>query len=305
VIGIPLAGKGFHVVEYASPVLGTSLLGRPAPRYVAAGALVTDMAVHFKWGRESSLVWVTSLGAGKPVSGAAIRVSDSCTGRQLAVGNTDASGILRINGMLPEPSIGGGCGENSNHPLMVSARANGDMSFTLSSWNNGISPYDFDLPFGRDDGGEIIHTIFDRALVRVGETVHFKHVLRRKVGNGFAYADGVKGKFVLRHMGSETSFTLPLSIGAQGFGEGEWKVPQGAPLGDYALDFDVAGRSFSTNQSIRVDEYKLPTMRATITPANPAREALVQPASVPLALRGLFVGRGRGAPSGHAAHRFR
>jgi hypothetical protein len=74
---------------------------------------------------------------------------------------------------------------------------------TLSSWNNGISPYDFDLPFGRDDGGEIIHTIFDRALVRVGETVHFKHVLRRKVGNGFAYADGVKGKFVLRHMGSK------------------------------------------------------------------------------------------------------
>ncbi|MGG2334313.1 hypothetical protein, partial [Salmonella enterica] len=61
VLGIPLGGKGFHVVELASPALGNALLGRNVPRYVAAGALVTDMAVHFKWGRESSLVWVTQL----------------------------------------------------------------------------------------------------------------------------------------------------------------------------------------------------------------------------------------------------
>ncbi|RVU05944.1 alpha-2-macroglobulin [Novosphingobium umbonatum] len=284
VVGIPLAGRGFHIVEYASPVLGAALLGRPAPRYVATGALVTDMAVHFKWGRESSLVWVTSLSSGRPVAGALVRVSDSCTGRQMAQGSTDAHGLFSIGPVLPNPGIGGGCKDSSDHPVMVSARANGDMSFTLSTWNEGISPYDFDLSFGRDDSGEIIHTLFDRTLVRVGETLHFKHILRRKVGNGFAFAEGVKGNLVLRHMGSETSFTLPLSIGVAGFGEGAWKVPQGAPLGDYALEFEVEGRSFATEQTFRVDEYKLPTMRASITPVSSAREALVQPSSVPLSL---------------------
>ncbi|MFX5555077.1 hypothetical protein ABTE11_22615, partial [Acinetobacter baumannii] len=82
---------GFYVVELASPVLGQALLGRPAPRYVATAALVTNMAVHFKWGRERSLAWVTYLDSGKPVAGAEVRITDSCTGETFAHGTTDAS----------------------------------------------------------------------------------------------------------------------------------------------------------------------------------------------------------------------
>src|SRR3546814_6343771 len=94
VVGIPLTEKGFHVVEIASPELGAALLGRRETRYVATAALVTNMAVHFKWGRESSLAWVTSLGSGQPVAGAEIRVIDSCTGRLLARGAADKAGRL-------------------------------------------------------------------------------------------------------------------------------------------------------------------------------------------------------------------
>src|SRR3546814_10745398 len=72
VVGIPLTEKGFHVVEIASPELGAALLGRKSTRYVATSALVTNMAVHFKWGREGSLAWVTALDTGLPVPGAEI-----------------------------------------------------------------------------------------------------------------------------------------------------------------------------------------------------------------------------------------
>src|SRR3546814_4627546 len=48
VIGIPLAEKGFHVVEIASPELGAALLGRKATRSVATAPPVTNMAVPFK-----------------------------------------------------------------------------------------------------------------------------------------------------------------------------------------------------------------------------------------------------------------
>src|SRR3546814_15984947 len=61
------------------------------------------MAVHFKWGRESSLAWVTSLDSGKPVAGADIRVTDSCTGRQLARGTADKPGRPASQPGLPEP----------------------------------------------------------------------------------------------------------------------------------------------------------------------------------------------------------
>ncbi len=293
VVGIPLSGKGFHIVELASPALGRALLGRNVPRYVASGALVTDMAVHLKWGRESSLVWVTTLGTAAPVGGAAVRISDSCTGKLLASGQTSGNGVLQVGALLPAPDLGGGCSDGQNHPLMVSARANGDMSFTLSNWDKGISPYDFDLSFGAGEAQELIHTVFDRALVRVGETVHFKNILRHPVGNGFDFAKGFTGKLIFAHQGSDTKFTQDVTIGAGGSSLGEWAVPQGAPLGDYSLRFEVGDRTIWSEQQLRVDEYKLPTMRATITgPENPnggvtQSGALVQPGSVPVSL---FVG---------------
>lgn len=286
VVGIPLAKPGFYVVELASPVLGQALLGRRAPRYVAAAALVTNLSVHFKWGRERSLAWVTELDSGKPAAGAEIRITDSCTGRLLARGTTDRAGGLLVPPGLPDPQTYGGCDyESSPHPLMVSARRGDDMSFTLTDWGEGIRPYDFDLPYGYEARGEIVHTVFDRALVRQGEAIHMKHIVRSPNGSGFAIPPGFTGTLRLAHRGSETVFELPLSIGADGVGETEWIAPQGAPMGDYDLRFVRAdGTTVFTEQSFRVDEYKLPTMRATVTgPKDPA----VRPRALPL---DLFVG---------------
>ncbi|OQW39988.1 MAG: alpha-2-macroglobulin [Proteobacteria bacterium SG_bin5] len=285
VVGIPLAKPGFYVVELASPVLGAALLGRAAPRYVASAALVTNLAVHFKWGRDRSLAWVTTLDGAKPVANAEIRVTDSCTGRLIARGATDRAGGLYVRG-LPEPQTYGGCdGEgDAQHPLMISARTAGDFSFTLTQWGEGLRPYDFDLPFGYDAPGEIFHTVFDRTLVRQGETVHMKHIVRQPVAAGFARGKAFTGTLRLSHAGSGTEFDLPLEIDANGVGETSWTAPQGAPMGDYNLRVMRGGETIFTSQSFRVDEYRLPTMRASITGP---KAALVKPKSVPL---DLFVG---------------
>ncbi|WP_174291477.1 MG2 domain-containing protein, partial [Sphingomonas bacterium] len=290
VVGIPLAKPGFYVIELASPVLGRALLGRDATRYVASAALVTNMAVHFKWGRERSLAWVTSLDSGKPVANAAVLVTDSCTGKPLARGVTDRSGGVMIPAGLPAPNSDGSCstgeaddgeGTAGDHPLMISARAGDDFSFVLTSWNKGIGPSDFELPYGYEAPGALIHTVFDRALVRQGETVHMKHLYRQPVGNGFSIPHGFTGTLRLSHRGSDTQFEQPLTIDAHGTGESEWAVPQGAPLGDYDLTVIRDGTPIPTGQSVRVDEYKLPTMRATVTGPKPAQ---VRPKAVPLDL---------------------
>ena len=286
VVGIPLKDPGFYVVELASPSLGAALLKPGATRYVTAAALVTNMAVHFKWGRESSLAWVTTLDGAKPVAGADVRVSDSCSGRQIARGTTDASGRLSVNGLPdPETYTQTDCDEEGTHPLMVSARANGDFSFTMTQWGEGISPYDFDLSFGYNAPDNIIHTVFDRSLVKQGETVNMKHIMRRPIGSGFTMAGGISGKLKLTHMGSDTEFVLPLSIGSDGIGENSWAVPKGAPMGTYRMTI-VKGKDdeISLDGEITVEEYRLPTMRASITGP---KDALVRPAQVPL---NLYVG---------------
>jgi uncharacterized protein YfaS (alpha-2-macroglobulin family) len=285
VVGVPLSKPGFYVVELSSPILGKALLGRDATRYVAAGALVTNMAVHFKWGRESSLVWVTALDSGKAVANADVRITDSCTGEQVARGSSDAQGRLLIKGGLPEPQTYASCDENSDsHALMVSARLADDFSFTLTEWGQGIRPYDFDLPYGYSQRDDILHTVFDRTLMKQGETVNMKHILRKPVGAGFALAQGIEGTLRLSHRGSDTQFDMPVKIGADGIGENSWTAPASAPMGDYDLSIIVGDRTISTGQSVRVDEYKLPTMRATVTGP---KEALVRPKLVPL---DLFVG---------------
>src|SRR3546814_5551995 len=97
---------------------------------------------------------------------------------------------------------------------MVSARAEGDFSFTLTDWGKGIRPYDFDLPYGWSERADIFHTIFDRALVKAGEAVHMKHILRRPVGLGFRTPEPLAGKLRLVHSGSDTEFEMPFSIAA-------------------------------------------------------------------------------------------
>ncbi len=286
VVGLPLKKPGFYVVELASPVLGNALLGRPATRYVSAGALVTNMGVHFKWGRENSLVWVTTLDGAQPVSGANVRVTDSCNGSLLASGITDSMGRLNVREGLPKPSTYGGCSSSSDHPLMVSARSAGDYSFTLSGWGNGIRPYDFDLRYGYDDAKETIHTVLDRSLAKTGETVNMKHIIRHMVGTGFEFGKPVSGTLVMQHSGSDTKFEKPFSFDASGVAETSWTVPVGAPQGDYNLSFSVPGRDeqIYTQQFVRVDEYRLPTMQATITGP---KGSLVRPKAIPL---DLFVG---------------
>lgn len=290
VVGIPLTKPGFYVVELASPRLGEALLGRKAPRYVAAGALVTNMAVHFKWGREGSLVWVTALDSGAPVDSADIAVTDSCTGQLLAKGKTDASGRLAVPPGLPQPESYAACDESSPHPLMVSARKADDFSFDMSAWGEGISPSDFELPYGWSTADDVFHTVFDRALVRQGETIHMKHIVRKPIASGFGASPAFSGTLRLSHRGSDTQFDIPLTIDANGVGQTEWTAPAGAPMGDYDLQVitkDAAGKddkTLYTNQSFKIDEYRLPTMKASVSGP---KEASIRPTTMPL---DLFVG---------------
>lgn len=284
VVGIPLGKPGFYVVELASPRLGEALLGRKVARYVTAGALVTNMSVHFKWGRGSSLAWVTALDSGKPISGADVQVSDSCTGKAIAQGKSDSDGRVTLKN-LPEPEVYGSCrNEDSAHPLMVSARKGDDFSFTLSDWGKGIRPFDFDLPFGWSETNDLFRTVFDRTLVRQGESVNMKHVMRTPVSEGFRFAGGFNGMLKLSHRGSGTEFEIPLSMGQDGIGETSWTAPKGAPMGEYDLIVRNGDKTIWTEQSVKVDEFRLPTMRATITGP---KQAAVRPKQLPL---DLFVG---------------
>lgn len=265
VIGIPLAEPGFHVVELASPRLGAALLGKPQPRHVATTALVTNLAVHFKWGRQGSLVFVTTLDGAAPVADAELRIVDGCDARPIWNGRSDARGMARIQAGLPGPETWSSCSSRESHPLMISARKDGDFSFALSSWNEGISPHEFNLDTAIWDTPTIAHTLLDRTLLRAGETVSMKHWWREHGAAGLSVPAERPDKLVIEHGGSGQTVELPLRLDAQGVAETQWPIPREARLGEYRLRFEGKGISRDSG-SFRVEQYRVPLMRALITP---------------------------------------
>ncbi|MGH8201434.1 MAG: alpha-2-macroglobulin family protein [Steroidobacteraceae bacterium] len=284
VIGIPLTRPGFYVVELASRVLGTATLGAGRTRYVATAALVTDLAVHFLWGRESSLVWVTRLSTGRPVAGAAVAISDFCSGETQWQGRTGADGVATVATSLGEPAGFGNC--SWHHPLLVLASSGADFSFTESTWSQGIAPYEFGLPVAGGYGANIYHSVLDRTLFRAGETVSMQHFLRRHVASGLALQPGAPGahRITIRHPGSGQQYTFEADFDANGIATSQWHIPAQAKLGDYLVLIDDR-----ESAAFKVEQFRLPSMRGSI--AGPVRP-LVAPREVPLDLHVAYLAGG-------------
>ncbi len=264
VIGVPLAGPGLYVMEVGSARLGQALLDKKQPMFARAAVLVTNLAVHVKKGRQGTLVWVTSFDKGQAVADADIAISD-CQGKLLIGGRTDSSGLFLHNAALP-PSRGSCFGsydyEGESSDYFVSASKDGDFSFTLTHWNNGIESWRFQLPWDSASSDLQVHSVLDRTLLRTGETVSMLHVARRRVKDGLAFprAGDLKNSARLQHVGSEKHYTVPLVWNdGQGRAENSWKIPADAPLGWYSI---MIGDHESGR--FRVDEFRLATMKGRL-----------------------------------------
>lgn len=295
VIGIPLQRPGFYVVEFASRRLGAALhdtpeaqaqrdalekadaAGRPRPQfkppapsrdpyYVPATALVTNMVAHFKRGREGSLVWVTSLDRGEPVEGARVQVMD-CDARIYHQGITDRDGLVRVDVTLPEDDRLPGCASRHERELLVTASRGDDFTFTMTGWNDGIAPWRFNLPTGDLDGPWTVRAVLDRSLLRAGETLHMKVFARERRRDGFALPPPAltRSTVLIEHLGSEQKYEVPVQWGRGGSALGSWDVPRDAKLGTYRIVLQEQRHTRELGE-FRVEQFRLPTMRATVRP---------------------------------------
>ena len=279
VVGIPLSKPGFHIVEIESRLLGAALLSTPKPMYVRTSALVTNMAVHLKRGKDNALVWVTALDSGKPVANAEVRVSD-CNGNSLWQGRSDSFGRALVDKALPDVWC-----EDAGF-LFASARLGDDYSFVRSDWNDGIEPWRFGVETWGDSSARKIHTIFDRTLLRAGQTVAMKHITRQRGSLNFEFpaSAGLPTELLIRHDGSGDEFRQPLVWDRRGVATNQWKIPESAKRGTYAVELvgapDGTGGNLSTG-SFSVSDFRLPVFAGSVQGVS---GQLVAPTEVPLAL---------------------
>jgi len=289
VVGIPLKEPGFYVVELQSKLLGEALLGPDQTRYVSTAALVTNLAVHFKWGREASRIWVTRLDTGAPVDDAEVTISSFCNGASRWHGRTDADGVATVEQSFGAPHGNSRCGQYWPDPLLVTASKDEDFSFVQSGWNQGIQPMEFGLHTGSVYNLEIDHTVLDRPLFRAGEIVSMKHYLRRHSMHGMSISGPLTRSLSILHHGSGERFNLEATFDAQGVAETQWQIPAEAKLGTYeVLLDDDNGRERQTAQ-FRVEQFRLPSMHASISGS---AQPLINPQNASLDLHVAYLSGG-------------
>lgn len=284
VVGIPLGKPGYHVVEIESKLLGAALLATPKPMYVRTTALVTNLAVHLKVGKDNGLIWVTALDTGKPVANADVRVS-GCDGNEQWHGKTDDQGRAFIDQRLARPECKG------RNFLLASARLGEDYSFVRSDWNQGIEPWRFGVTTWSEQSELSVHTVFDRPLFRPGQTVSMKHIARSRDSKGFASpaAADLPTKLTIRHSDG-TEFFQKLDWDKQGSAVSTWQIPKSAKRGQYRVSLSGGKKNHIVESGeFRVGDFRLPAYTGSVQGVPPRQ---IAPTKVPLLLGLSFLNGG-------------
>ena len=280
VVGIPLSDSGYHVIELSSARLGASLLARAAPMYVRTGVLVSNMGVHVKLGRDGASVWVTSLDKGKPVADAEVAIND-CRGTALWRGRTNKDGLARAQQAFSVARderclVQDGLFVTARKPMTEGPfKGKTDLAFVFTDWQKGIESWRFQHPTAspEDDSGDSsvrAHTVFDRSLLRAGETVSMKHFVRSEIlrGLGALPRDQMPDTLKITHVGSGTEYSQALTWASGQQALSSWAIPKEAKLGVYEVSLEgnaPSGRRSLSSGRFRVEEFRLPLVDARLS----------------------------------------
>jgi hypothetical protein len=218
-------------------------------------AEVTPFHVAVKVGHFNSLVWVTDMATGQPVAGARVQIyagirdqlGDEPKGTPVAV--TDASGIA----MLP-----GGVSLDPDLKLRqtIYAYDNGPMLLVKVSRGEDLALVPLDYAFQVDTGSASHYQVNERlrkryghvhawgstaeGIYRAGDTIQYKLYVRDQDNGGFVPLPDLDYTLSIEDpMGNTVLKQEHVKFSAFGALDGEYKVPDDAPVGWYTFSLDA------------------------------------------------------------------
>ena len=193
---------------------------------------VTNLGITVKDSPQNTLVFVTRLDNGAPVSGANVSIvrTDNSTHWR---GATDVNGMaLAPNTPLRDPE------QPWEFSFIVIAEKEGDVAYVGSDWNEGISSWEFGVGYDLFESNPVLRgTVFtDRGVYRLGEEVHFKAILRHNTPEGVRLLPiGTPVFITVRDAQNKIVDERRVQLSAWSSAEWTWRLPDTGSLGNYSL----------------------------------------------------------------------
>lgn len=228
--------------------------------------IVSKSTVTIKKSAKQIFSWAVDQTSSNVISDMNIQLTDS-SGNLLTQGNTNKDGVFMKDVDLFQ-----------KEGLFLFGQKNDDVVVAATSWNQGISNYDFGLPSYYNPAEQKDYNVaenyklfvtLDRPIYRPGQKVYFKGVIRKD--NDGAYENlkpGEKINVTINDARNRAVFNQDLPLTSFGSFSSDLVLSKDADLGNYQVIAKFNGMSF--NQSFQVEEYKRPDVAVSVKPAKDA-----------------------------------
>jgi len=220
--------------------------------------LVQSDNITLKYSADRVLAWVTDMATGAPVAGVPVIFYDQDFS-PLARVATDADGLAITT--MPRMT-------DLYQTVYASVQAEGHFGFAVSSWADGMDPWQFDIPADFQPEDFTVYLYTDRPIYRPGQPVYFKGILRNRDDATYTLPDQMTVPVEVIDDRGETIWQGDLPVTPQGSFSGQVTLADDAPLGFYLVQVDTGSNvrdSFSVGFSVA--EYRAPEFQVQVTPA--------------------------------------
>lgn len=229
--------------------------------------LVTDLTLLLKTDQDKALVFVCNALDSTPATNATVTVTERWRAdnrwyvdRHTATTGSDGTALLKL-------------GHHANGVQLIAAARIGDrQAFAITQ--TYFNPPDRSQPWR-------IQAYTERAAYRPGETVQFKLIARTLSGDTYATPAGKRLQLEILDPRSTRLLTNEVTLNAYGAAWGSLTLGTNATLGECQITFrsaDLPSQLVGNATLFRVEEYKLPEFKVTVSTSNPTTN---QPPSNP------------------------
>jgi len=213
---------------------------------------VSQYQATLKLSPTEAFVWAVDLNTNTPAADLPVVVYDQ-SGQLLVSGTTDTSGIF-------QGSVADYKDPYNDSFVMLGTPGEDDFGFAISSWNEGVTPWDFDINVSYSPSKIFAYIYTDRPIYRPGDTVYFRMVVRQASNGRYTLPDVSSYPVEINDSTGEqvASFDLPLNAFATG--HGEYTLPSDAQPGTYS----ITNRNYYNALWFQVADYRKPEINLQV-----------------------------------------